>query len=381
MNSSIEAKEDIERLIDHFKSQALKYKSNNTIDLRDDDSLYYETTLDNCYRCIYTVFENCTLTFDTQNNYNIVFSSCVFKNCKFINYTCKALIFDKCILYNITTESCKIDKLYIVPMHTDIISEQYYYYKNNDHVVNLMNSAVKAYYNVDFTGISYNQISLNNCIGRSLSFSLPSEIYALFEYILFQSKSFKRILIGPSNKIPLKGTKFTGYKVVSIISKAALKGDVEKDVLGYAIAELEIPKDADRISSIHSDKCRCNKAKVKSIKIIYMIYDKDFYINRDLPYYHKFSKYPTSSPYNIKAIIQLIYSKSINMDERKYAAISPMYNQINLDEVREYSIIQYRKNHIIESEYDDDMFTECSKGIHFFPTVKDAIKFCIDWKI
>lgn len=370
--SKLKIKKKIERLkIDEYiKDKVIHIPSLRNIDINDYVDSHY-------FRFENMMFENCTLNIDDTYPFDdikhIRFANCVFMNCKIVKVKCNELIFENCILYNISTIQCNVDELHI------LLSNNYFcpfvpytpgyfipvFGKNNSvysNYISIDNSTIMNmidnYYKVDFRGISYNYLFMDNWLLTYGSLTTPEYIKNTVFSNLFNNTKTPRIIINQSKRLSKSMKEITGYKVVAIIDKSLFKKENIIHPIGYGVAELIIPKESNRVACVYSDKCRCESAKVKSIK----------WLTKNMPT----STTITSQNLNHNEgllINTYNYDEATIVDEIKYAAISPMYSN-------DIPILQYKKNQIITSDkYDDNMFEECTNGIHFFLTVCNVIEF------
>ena len=130
-------------------------------------------------------------------------------------------------------------------------------------------------------------------------------------------------------KCPRYGTAFTGYKICEF------KDD---NYYGYALVELEIPSIAAR-SSAFGNKCRCEKALVKSIK-----------------------------PFAIRERGRIDFRSEPG--KVAYSMISFIYGN---GKACEYKVGQ----EVIADAFSTFRWAECSNGIHFFMTEKEALDYVL----
>lgn len=109
----------------------------------------------------------------------------------------------------------------------------------------------------------------------------------------------------------------------TIIGFKKVKAQNLADAEIYQILRLEITADTDRLNAIGSRKCRANRAKVLGVV--------------------DSAKYPKEE------------------SKRMYSGYTNTF--------------EYRVGEIVTSEFDDDVRRECSKGIHFFITQREAEDF------
>ena len=172
----------------------------------------------------------------------------------------------------------------------------------------------------------------------------------LNNFVIYYNDPESRFLVKLCNELetvfPLKcpkfGTAFTGYKICEFVDDINYR---------YALVELEIPLTAAR-SSAFDNKCRCEKALVKSIK-----------------------------PFAILANINYCRDLKIRVNERikfrsepgKVAYSIMLYLYGNGKPCR-YEVGQ----EIVADAFNAFRWNECSNGIHFFMTEKEALDYTLD---
>lgn len=144
-------------------------------------------------------------------------------------------------------------------------------------------------------------------------------------------------------KCPKFGTAFTAYKICEFVDDINYR---------YALVELEIPSTAAR-SSAFGNKCRCEKALVKSIK-----------------------------PFTILDNINHCRDLTIRFDKRikfrsepgkvAYSVMSYLYSN---GKTCEYEVGQK----VVANAFDSFRWNECSNGIHFFMTEEEALDYIQRW--
>ena len=130
---------------------------------------------------------------------------------------------------------------------------------------------------------------------------------------------------------------FIGWKIGTT---AGSPNNLDEQLLGLCLIELEIPEDAKR-SSCYGKKCRCDKALVKSItKLEARINDRSL------------------------KIIELT-------DSHVYAAYSAIHSADR---------VTYTVGQMVEADsFDENRWRECSHGIHFFVHRSDALQYAWDY--
>jgi hypothetical protein len=240
----------------------------------------------------------------------------------------------------------------------------------------------------NFNGIEFKRKSFNFCEFRDCNFTSTDMQYCKFSYCIFIHSEFNRSKIydsyihfcsfGPIGVgfsdfegtriyhsdivgshctnlnipqiVPATGS-FIGYKR----AKRTEYEDIDKSsvIVNFkpVIVKLLIPEDAKRISST-SRKCRCNKAKVLDI----YDYEEDDIMER------------------IK-ISEGYWKKEVKVPQDKL----PEYIKNHYEDAYSYQdpTFDYKVGEIIEVKDFDEECNECSIGIHFFTSEKEALEFCM----
>ena len=171
-------------------------------------------------------------------------------------------------------------------------------------------------------------------VNAAKSYDLLSNIITLYNDP--ESKFLVKLCNELEKVFPLKcpkfGTAFTGYKVCGF-------GKFEGNIYyRYALVELEIPSTAAR-SSAFGNKCRCERALVKSIKP-FAIIDKRI----------EFRSEPGKVAYSIMLYL--------------YGNGKPCRYEVGQE--------------IVADAFNAFRWNECSNGIHFFMTEKEALDYTLD---
>lgn len=138
-------------------------------------------------------------------------------------------------------------------------------------------------------------------------------------------------------KCPKLGTAFTGYKICEFADDINYR---------FALVELEIPSTVYR-SSAFGNKCRCERALVKSIRPFAILKDINFRIDKKI----KFRSRPGKIAYSV---------------------MSYLYGS---DKTCKYEVGQ----EVVADSFDTFRWNECSNGIHFFMTEKEVLDYAWDY--
>lgn len=147
--------------------------------------------------------------------------------------------------------------------------------------------------------------------------------------------------IGLVNNLTPKTGSFIGWKIIQLEqglqkprqSRTIVLPDGTEKECRFAVVRLQIPEDAKRSSDYGSNKCRCSKAHVLDIWPVWL-----------------------------------------NKDAKAYE----VYNFIDADHGYSWwnPHFEYHKGKTVSDPYFDECWwNTCSRGIHFFMTVRDAIKY------
>ena len=144
-------------------------------------------------------------------------------------------------------------------------------------------------------------------------------------------------------KCPKLGTAFTGYKICEFADDINYR---------FALVELEIPSTVYR-SSAFGNKCRCERALVKSVR--------PFAILKDINYCRN---------------LTIRIDKKIKFRSRPgkiaYSVMSYLYGN---DKTCEYEVGQ----EVFADSFDTFRWNECSNGIHFFMTEEEVLNYAWDY--
>lgn len=126
---------------------------------------------------------------------------------------------------------------------------------------------------------------------------------------------------------------FIGWKIGTTVGSPK---HVNEELLGLCLIELEIPEDAKR-SSCYGNKCRCDKAMVKSITKLQPVTD----------------------------------DRSLKIVESTDCHVSSAYSAIRSADRVTYNVGQMVK----ADSFDKNRWRECSGGIHFFVHRSEALQY------
>ena len=299
----------------------------------------------NCY------FHNCTFIY-IRNIHSIRFTNCILEYCKISNLYCDNIYFNKCKIKSVKFESSIVTgsiglNYFMAFVPSNLHMSSIGVYLNKDIIVNESME--------DFDEIKkrfdHKYVEVNDCRNSEYSRNCDKLIKKLDITGCYSSKDLSRqaVLVFGSemdrdaikrlmetsnilyNKIidlPESGS-FIGYKLVEHKSR-------------FYVAELEIPEDAKRSCAL-GYKCRCDKAKVVSVRSIYL---NKYYIDH-------FHENPKIEPED-NILFYSPFSKTL-----------PGCGKF----------LTYQLNHEVSvNDFDENKWFECSTGIHFFMSVSDLVK-------
>lgn len=256
----------------------------------------------------------------TYKNNPIKFDHCIFKECNFNDIEFKRKSFNFCEFRNCSFTST--DMQYCIFSHCEFKYADFIDVKVHDSFINFCSFGVIGAGCSDFKGtrIEYSDMVGTNCTNLNVSQIVPA------------TGSF----------IGYKRAKRTAYEDISQSSVIVQFKSV--------IVKLLIPEDAKRISST-SRKCRCNKAKVLDI----YEYDEDDIMVR------------------IKVDEGCYHKREVIVPQDKL----PEYIKHHYEDAYSYQnpIFEYKVGETIEVKDFDEECNECSEGIHFFISEKEALEY------
>lgn len=306
------------------------------------------------------VFRNCYIkdcTFTDLHVSRIKFSYCILENCTFKKVKTDQLILDTCKINNVVTQSTSnIDVVYLTTALArsiiigltkyDIATFGWDYKEeyNNDKI------QCKVY---DYCVCSHELI--HNLDLRKNNFKRNND-RIWFEYYIDPGKLLdpnnKCIIIDPLREIPKD--ELIGYKLVR-----RYFDDINKRDPDYYLAKLKIPKDARRSCAIGL-KFRCDKAMVIGIYPIIFpvaIYDINGCVK------------PLEESDRLRYYINDLNDNEIDKNIVDYEFCSPFANNSNTIGAKDFKYKYHEE--LIEENFDDNRWNECSKGIHFFLSIED----------
>ena len=318
--------------------------------MMDNCTITVDTDLDDTFDFYNCYFHNCTFI-NIRNIQSIRFINCILEYCKVSNLYCDNIYFNKCKIKNVKFESSVVTDSIGLNWFMGLIPS------------NLHMSSIGVYLNKDIVAdesmedfdeikkrFDHKYVEVRDCRINDYYHSCDKLIKKLDITGCYSSKDLSRqaVLVFGSemdrnaikrlmensnilyNKIidlPESGS-FIGYKLVEHKSK-------------FYVAELEIPEDAKRSCSL-GYKCRCDKAKVVSVRSIYL--DK-YYID----HFHENPKIESED-----ILYYSPFSKTIPGCDK---------------------ILTYQLNHEVSvNDFNENKWLECSTGIHFFMSVRDLVK-------